>query len=720
MGRLYRVTGYVNCGIRHRNNMSPRLLPCACLLALTLSAAAADAPAQQKYRGVAGIIDAAPASAWRTPDPANLLYLELPQGRVIIELAPRFAPGHTANIRTLAHEHFWDGTSIYRVQDNFVVQFGDADADDPHKAKSLGSARPHLPAEFHRGAAGLRFDALPDRDGWARQTGFVDGFPAARDPGTGRTWLAHCYGTVGAGRDNAEDSSTGAELYVVIGQSPRQLDDNLTVVGKVLVGMQLLSSLPRGPAPLGRYAHPAERTPIRAIHLASEVPQNERTDLRVLRTDSQAFRDATEARRNRVDEFYKRPAGHIDLCNVPVPVRVLPAATAQVVAPEVRALHERLLVLDSHLDTPAEFDDPTWDIMRRHAPGDGTSQVDYPRMVEGGLDGGMWAVYTPQAGRTAADDRAARDHGLKRLLEIHQLLAAHPDKFELALTPEDAPRIAAQGKRVVYISMENASPLTLDPTLLHFYYDQGLRVLGLVHFKNNDFADSATDQPEWHGLSPAGRQLVADANRMGLLIDQSHASDDVFDQLLELSKAPIVLTHSSSRAVHDHPRNLDDARIRRLAASGGVIQVNSYASYVADLGATPEYDAEYGALSERFGKLPPGAQRDADRAAAVAALDAKYHIRKATFDDYMTHVLHILKVAGPEHVGFGADWDGGGGVVGMEDVTALPRITARLLQEGYTEAQIGAMWSGNLLRVLGEAQRIGRELRVAGGTPDAH
>jgi len=341
------------------------------------------------------------------------------------------------------------------------------------------------------------------------------------------------------------------------------------------------------------------------------------------------------------------------------------------VPPAVRALHERLLVLDSHLDTPAELDDPHWDIMQRHQPVQGGQQVDYPRMVEGGLDGGMWAVYTPQQGRTPADDRAARDHGLQRLLEIREMVAAHPAQFELALTPQDAPRIAQAGRRVVYISMENASPLAADPSLLHFYYDQGLRVLGLVHFKNNAFADSATDQPEWHGLSPAGRALVAEANRLGILLDQSHASDDVFDQLLELSKAPIVLTHSSARAVFDHPRNLDDERIRRLVAKGGVIQVNSYPTYLVAAGHT------------------------------------------ATFEDYMAHVLHILQVAGPEHVGFGADWDGGGGVVGMQDVTGLPKITARLLQAGYSEQQIGAMWSGNLLRVLGEAQRVGRELRAA-------
>lgn len=279
-------------------------------------------PAPARPRSPAEIISAAPESDWRTPEPGNLLYMELEGGRVIIELAPAFAPAHVDNIRTLARGRFWDGTSIYRAQDNFVVQFGDADADDAAKAKPLGAARSHLPAEFHRDARELAFDALPDRDGWAPESGFSGGFPAARDPASGRAWLAHCYGMVGAGRNNAEDSSTGAELYVVIGQSPRQLDDNLTVVGKVLQGMELLSAIRRGPPPMGFYDRPAERTSIRSIRLAGEVPESQRTALQVLRTDTATFRDATEARRNRVDDFYRRAAGHIDLCNVPVPVRL--------------------------------------------------------------------------------------------------------------------------------------------------------------------------------------------------------------------------------------------------------------------------------------------------------------------------------------------------------------------------------------------------------------
>jgi peptidylprolyl isomerase len=297
------------------------------LLAAALPLFAALCPAaapQATWRSSADILAAAPQSAWRTPDPANLLYMLLGSGVVVIELAPDFAPAHVANIRTLARAQFWDGSSIYRSQDNFVVQFGDADADDPARAKSLGEAKARLPAEFHRDAKGLAFDRLPDADGWAPEAGFSGGFAAARDTKNNRAWLTHCYGAVGAGRGNEADSSNGAELYVVIGQAPRQLDDNITVVGRVLQGMELLSAIRRGPDPLGFYENPVERTPIRAVRLASEVPEDVRIAIQVLRTDTQTFRDLLESKRNRVDDFYKKPAGHIDLCNVSIPTRATP------------------------------------------------------------------------------------------------------------------------------------------------------------------------------------------------------------------------------------------------------------------------------------------------------------------------------------------------------------------------------------------------------------
>ena len=178
-----------------------------------------------------------------------------------------------------------------------------------------------MPAEFSRAADGLAFHALPDRDGWAPETGFAAGFPAARDPREGQPWLAHCYGTLGAGRDMAADSSNGTELYVVTGQSPRQLDRNITVVGRVLSGMELLSAIDRGPPPMGVYEDAAQRTPIKAVVLASQLPEAQRDRIEVLRTDTPTFDALVESRRNRSDDFYHRPAGHIDLCNIAVPVR---------------------------------------------------------------------------------------------------------------------------------------------------------------------------------------------------------------------------------------------------------------------------------------------------------------------------------------------------------------------------------------------------------------
>jgi len=289
----------------------------ACLLALPV-AHAAEPP---KPLTAKDILDASPDADWRTLDPANTLYMDVPGGRVVIELAPAFAPEHVANIRTLAHEGFWNGLGIYRSHDNFVVQFGDADAEDTAKAKSLGTAKTKLPAEFARKSAGMNFTRLPDVDGWAPQVGFVDGFPAARDPKAGEAWLAHCYGALGAGRGGPPDSSNGSELYVVTGQSPRQLDRNITLVGRVVKGMELLSAIPRGPEPMGFYEKAEQRTPITAVRLARDVPESERVPLQVLRTDSKTFAAATEARRNRRDDWYVRTAGHIDLCNVPLPVR---------------------------------------------------------------------------------------------------------------------------------------------------------------------------------------------------------------------------------------------------------------------------------------------------------------------------------------------------------------------------------------------------------------
>ena len=266
----------------------------------------------------AAVMESATASDWRRPDPANTLYVELPAGRVIIELAPRFAPMHVGNIKQLVAEKFYDGLAVSRVQDNFVAQWGDAD-----ETRKTESALRKLPDEnavaFGKGEG---FVKLPDPDGYARETGWLDGFPVGveRKP-SGQVWMTHCYGVLGVGRNDWPDTGSGAELYVVIGQAPRQLDRNVVALGRVLKGMELLASLPRGPAPMGNYEKPEQRIPIKSIRLASDVPASERTAIEILRTDTPLFARYVESRRNRRDDWYVMPAGHTDVCNISIPVR---------------------------------------------------------------------------------------------------------------------------------------------------------------------------------------------------------------------------------------------------------------------------------------------------------------------------------------------------------------------------------------------------------------
>jgi peptidylprolyl isomerase len=260
---------------------------------------------------------------WRSLDPENTLYVELPNGRVIIELVPIFAPAHVSNVKALVREHYYDGLAIIRVQDNYVVQWGDPDAEKPAAGRKIQNAKSTLPGEFDRMIdPSLPFTRLPDGDIYAPEVGFSNGFPVARDPKSGKMWLVHCYGMVGAGRDVATDSGGGTELYVVIGQAPRHLDRNVTLLGRVVQGMELLSALPRGAGPLGFYEKPGQRVPIKAIHVAKDVPPEERTTLEVIRTDTPLFQDLIEARRNRHEEWFHVQAGHIELCNVPIPVRL--------------------------------------------------------------------------------------------------------------------------------------------------------------------------------------------------------------------------------------------------------------------------------------------------------------------------------------------------------------------------------------------------------------
>lgn len=296
------------------------------VLAGLLTGASAMADQAKPTPSAKELLAASKPAEWRTPDPQDLLYMQLPQGRVVIELAPDFTPLHAANIRTLVRGHYFDGLAIVRVQDNFVTQWDDPNGDDGgDKAKmhSLGTAKTTLPPEFTRAINPQQpWTPLPDGDVYAPQVGFSGGLPVARDPAAGKEWPVQCYGMVGVARDVAPDSGNGSALYAVIGQAPRRLDHNLAVAGRVLVGMPYLSALPRGTGPMGFYAKAAQRTPILSVKLAADLPPAQREKVQVLRTDSPTFAALIETARHGHNPFYPEPVGKLGICDIHAPVRV--------------------------------------------------------------------------------------------------------------------------------------------------------------------------------------------------------------------------------------------------------------------------------------------------------------------------------------------------------------------------------------------------------------
>lgn len=288
------------------------MFPTILAAALALAAPAVPRPATPP-----DIVARAPASAWRPIPPENLLVLDLKSGaRIVIQLAPDFAPVHVANLLALARANWWDGAAVYRVQDNYVAQWGH---NDDRKLPAGVVARP--PAEYERRLAGLRITPFPYRDSYAPRTGHVGGWPISIDHG--RASLLHCYGAVGVARDLHPDTGSGGELYAIIGHAPRQLDRNIAIVGRVIAGIEALSSLPRGTEALGFYKERSSDVPFAAIRLAADIPAADRPAFEVMSTASASFAAYVAKRANRQDAFYRRPAGGVDICNAPVPVRAI-------------------------------------------------------------------------------------------------------------------------------------------------------------------------------------------------------------------------------------------------------------------------------------------------------------------------------------------------------------------------------------------------------------
>ncbi|MEZ5947490.1 MAG: dipeptidase [Hyphomonas sp.] len=372
-------------------------------------------------------------------------------------------------------------------------------------------------------------------------------------------------------------------------------------------------------------------------------------------------------------------------------------------------IHERLMVLDSHLDTPANLSKPDFDIVQDNPSVMGEVQVDLPKMLRGGLDGGFWVIFTPQGPLTEEAFEAAHMAASARQDEILAMVAGHPEQFELAYTADDAERIAASGKRVVLQSIENSYPLELDVGNLNEFYDKGVRMVGLIHFRDNQFGGSATDftSPDSAGLTDLGKDLVREANRLGMVVDGSHASDASVADMMAISTTPVILTHTGLKSVFDHPRNITDDFLKEIAAQGGVIQINAYSAYLEQLEDSPERRAALEVLKADFGGIDPfkaDKETQVQFMARMKVINKEFPPPRSTFEKFMEHMLKALELVGPDHVGMGADWDGGGGVTGMEDVSFLHKVTERLLQEGYTEEDLRKIWGGNLMRVMRQAE----------------
>jgi membrane dipeptidase len=365
--------------------------------------------------------------------------------------------------------------------------------------------------------------------------------------------------------------------------------------------------------------------------------------------------------------------------------------------------HDDMLTLDSHLDTPLVLDREGFDITNRHDWMQDYAQVDLPRMKEGGLDGGFWVIYTAQGPLIEEGYAKALAHARQRSLVIDDMVTKLSDDFALALKADEAARIAASGKRVVYKSIENAYPLGTNIDLLDEFYAAGVRMIGLVHSRNNQFADSSTDKAGqiWGGLSPLGKALIKRANKLGMIVDLSHAHDVALAQAIALSTTPIILSHSGAAHLYEHPRNVPDDLLKKLAQSGGVIQINSLSGYLRDLNTDPRRLPEFIGLYRKY-QNAPGGMRENHRAfiADRRALDEKYPPDYAELSDVMDHIFHALALMGSDHVGIGLDWDGGGGVNGLQDVSDLPKITEALRAASVSSQTIEKIWSGNMLRLL--------------------
>ena len=367
-------------------------------------------------------------------------------------------------------------------------------------------------------------------------------------------------------------------------------------------------------------------------------------------------------------------------------------------------IHNDFLTVDTHCDTPMGLVSVGFDLGEKHEEG----CVDFPRMFEGSLDAEFFAVFIGQGPRNDTAYRNIHSEALKIFDAIHKNISKNSSMAELALSPDDAYRLNKNKKIAAFIGLENGYPVARDLTRVKEYYDLGARYITLCHSNNNDICDSSTDPngAEHGGLSAFGEEVVREMNRIGMMIDVSHISDEAFYDVIKSSKAPVFASHSSSRALCSSPRNLTDDMLHSLKSNGGVIQICILSSYIKTPEPNPELDAKLEELKSKYGdfnKLTVD-QKQSYRAER-REINNKYR-KLATVADVVDHIDHIVQVTGVDHVGIGTDFDGGGGVDGCRSVAEMKNITIELLRRGYSREDIGKIWGGNIMRVFWKVQEV--------------
>jgi len=390
------------------------------------------------------------------------------------------------------------------------------------------------------------------------------------------------------------------------------------------------------------------------------------------------------------------------------------AKTPPTVKQKARELHKRILTVDTHCDTAFGLLRTDWKIGDRHDPSlRASGKIDLPRMKEGGLDAEFFAAFVGQGPLTPEAYAKAKDSALRAVEAVHKMTQEYSSVIGLAVDPQGARRLKKEGKLTAFIGLENGYPLGRDPALIRLFHEKGVRYITLCHSSDNDICDSSTDRrnPEDRGLSAFGREVVAECNRLGMIIDISHASEKSISDILAVTRAPIIASHSSARAVCDNPRNLTDDQLRALAANGGVAQICFLAAYVKTPPVIPEREKAMKELEAKYGSLR-AIQDEALRAKAMAereAVNQKFPQARATVQDFVDHIDHVKKVVGVDYVGIGTDFDGGGGVVGCDDVSGMIHVTEELVRRGYTDREIEKIWGGNFLRVFQRVIELSRK-----------